>query len=107
MPKRPFPSFLIMPGRQGRWRWNFADADGKIVAISRQGHEKPAACVQEIQAMQPAARIPILVHDVVFRRIRLASTPAAPPTEIIARQVDEAEVEDEDMLEGESDPVLH
>jgi uncharacterized protein YegP (UPF0339 family) len=58
---RPCPSFLIFQDQTGYWRWNFADAAGRIVAASTIAFARPTGCVQTIKQIRGAAPLPVIV----------------------------------------------
>jgi len=77
MAQRPFPSFLVFSDQHGHWRWNFADATGKIVAAGNQSFQRPAGCAKAIQSLAAAGGAPVLVRDSVFRPMQLKQGPGA------------------------------
>jgi len=59
--QRPFPSFLIHVDENGHWRWNFASANGKIIASSKVAYTQKEGCRRAIQMLIQAQDVPVLV----------------------------------------------
>jgi uncharacterized protein YegP (UPF0339 family) len=63
VPKRPTPSFLVFRNQQGRWRWNFAAANGKIVAASTVAYERREGCMRALKQMKGQIDVPVLLRE--------------------------------------------
>jgi hypothetical protein len=59
---RPSPSFLIFQDDRGLWRWNFADAAGRIVAASTMAFTRPNGCFHAVRELRGAQPLPLLVR---------------------------------------------
>ena len=59
--QRPFPSFLIHVDENGHWRWNFASANGKVIASSTVAYTQKEGCRRAILALSHAQDVPVLV----------------------------------------------
>ena len=59
--QRPFPSFLIHVDENGHWRWNFASANGKVIASSTVAYTQKEGCRRAIKMLNQAQDVPVLV----------------------------------------------
>ena len=59
MAHRPFPSYWMFRDRNGHWRWNFAAADGRVIAASSVAYFRKEGCIRAIQTMKGSAGIPV------------------------------------------------
>ncbi len=59
MAYRPFPSFWMFRDRDGRWRWNFASADGKVIAASKVAYFHKEGCVRAILTIKGSSSVPV------------------------------------------------
>lgn len=52
MTKRTFPSFLLYPDENGRWRWSYADSSGNEVAAATAAYGTRDSCMRAIRDLQ-------------------------------------------------------
>jgi uncharacterized protein YegP (UPF0339 family) len=98
---RPCPSFLIFEDQKGYWRWNFADAAGRIVAASTIAFARPAGCVRTIKQIRGAAPLPVLLLR--WQEPQLEEQPPAQDAGNGARAGEQVQ----EMLDLKLDQILH
>ncbi len=66
MAYRPFPSYWMFRDRSGKWRWNFASAAGKVIALSSVAYFHKEGCIRAIQMIKGSSDVPVWgpKHDV-------------------------------------------
>jgi uncharacterized protein YegP (UPF0339 family) len=89
MAYRPFPSYWMFRDRNGNWRWNYAAANGRVIAASKAAYYHQEGCLRAIRTIQGSTGVPIWGPEVDVNSA--ASDPgAAPPAEAVTRELEPA-----------------
>ena len=107
VPKRPSPSFLIFRDQKNRWRWNFAAANGRVVAASTVAYERREGCVRALRQIRGQGDVPVLLREQPLRPAIEEEVPAVGET-VAETPVEEVPPQPEDgTLNLEANQILH
>ncbi len=59
MAYRPFPSYWMFRDRNGYWRWNYAAANGRVIAASKVAYYRQEGCLRAIESIKGSTGVPI------------------------------------------------